>query len=199
MSKRSTRGESLFNAAHKRQAAAPQDEEGPLPSASASLAQQPSSSSIPKMPLHLTADLILPFVADRASWNSVCSASNELRRPGKKMAPPWPNKSFNLLGHSAVRHVAFSPSGLQLAFCVNNHNTGQFVVHVWDPWGKETFLGVTPCACIAWNVRWMGNIWRQEAEMDRFESGMQNRFIALLQIRTAKEAHGHQNKPTKLF
>jgi hypothetical protein len=60
----------------------------------------------------LIADLILPFVADRATWNTVCSASNELRRAGKKMTPPWPNKVFNLLGHSVDR-VRFSPSGSQ--------------------------------------------------------------------------------------
>jgi WD40 repeat protein len=45
-----------------------------------------------------------------------------------------------------MRHVAFSPSGSQLVFCVNNLNTGQFVVHVWDRWGKETLLaGHTGC------------------------------------------------------
>jgi WD40 repeat protein len=55
------------------------------------------------------------------------------------MTPPWPNKSFNNLGHS-VPHVAFSPSGSQLAFCVNNDNTGQAVVHIWDRWGNETLL-----------------------------------------------------------
>jgi hypothetical protein len=52
---------------------------------------------------------------------------------------------------------------------------------------------------IARNTRLIGRIWRQEAEMDRFESGVENRFIALLQIQTAKEAHGHQNKPSQLF
>jgi WD40 repeat protein len=140
MSKRPIRGESP-STAHKRQAAAPQDEE-PLPTASASLAQQASSLSMPKMPLDLIADLILPFVADRATWNNVCSASNDLRLAAKKMTPPWPNKAFNMLEHpDPVCHVSFSPSGSQLAFSTNNHNTGQFVVHVWDPWGKETLLG----------------------------------------------------------
>jgi WD40 repeat protein len=56
------------------------------------------------------------------------------------MTPPWPNKTFNLLGHS-VPHLTFSPSGSQLAFCIDNRNTGHDVVHVWDRWGKETLLG----------------------------------------------------------
>jgi hypothetical protein len=113
MSKRPIRGESS-SAAHKRQAATPEDEESPLLSSaseSASLAQQASSLSIPKTPLHLMADLILPFVADRSTWNSVHPACNDLRRAGKKMTSPWPNKAFKAfnLGHGAVRHVAFLP------------------------------------------------------------------------------------------
>jgi WD40 repeat protein len=149
MSERTIRGESS-STAHKRQAVAPQDEEGPLipsSSASESLAQQGSSLSIPKIPPHLIADLILPFVADRSTWNSLCSASKELRRAGKKMTPPWPNKAFNL-GIKPVRQIAFSPSGSQLAFCMNNR-TGQDVVHVWDRWGKETLLeGHTECTSV---------------------------------------------------
>jgi WD40 repeat protein len=47
-----------------------------------------------------------------------------------------------------VRHVTFSPSGSQLAFCVNNVRTGQHIIHVWDRWGKETLLeGHTECMC----------------------------------------------------
>ena len=135
MSKHSIPAESSSNAAHKRQAVTPQDED-PLPSASSSssLAHQASSLST-----HLIADLILPFIADRSTWNTVCSASNELRRAGKKMTPPWPNKAFNV-GHP-VRRVAFSPSGSQLAFFINNYSTGQYVVHIWDRWGKEILLG----------------------------------------------------------
>jgi WD40 repeat protein len=57
------------------------------------------------------------------------------------MTPPWPSKAF-YLGHAAVRHVAFSPSGSQLALCINNYSTDQYVNHVWDRWGEETLLGV---------------------------------------------------------
>jgi hypothetical protein len=141
MNKRPIRVESS-SAAHKRQTLAAQDEKDPLPSSSSSLAQQASSSSIPKMPPHLIADLILPFVADRATWNSLCSASNDLCLAAKKMTPPWPSKAFNILGrHGGVRHVVFSPSGSQLAFCINNFYTEKHVNHVWDPWGKEILLG----------------------------------------------------------
>jgi WD40 repeat protein len=37
-----------------------------------------------------------------------------------------------------VHHVAFSPSGSQLAFSIFNSRTDQHDVHVWDRWGKET-------------------------------------------------------------
>jgi hypothetical protein len=67
MSKRSVSGESS-STTDKWQATAPQDED-PLPSSS--LAHQASSSSIPMTPLNLTPNLILPFVADGATWNSV--------------------------------------------------------------------------------------------------------------------------------
>jgi WD40 repeat protein len=121
----------------------PQDEEGPLPSSSSSdLAQQASSSFIPKtLPLDLMADLIIPFVPDRATWNSVCCASKEVHLAGKKTTPPWPNKAFEL-GHAVLRFVAISPSGSQLVFCINN--TGQPIIHVWDRWGKETLLACHP-------------------------------------------------------
>jgi WD40 repeat protein len=49
------------------------------------------------------------------------------------MTPPWPNKSFNF--EHSVDRVAFSPSGSQLAFYMENN-----VVAVWDRWGKKTLL-----------------------------------------------------------
>jgi hypothetical protein len=198
MSKRSIRHESSHNAAHKRQAAAPQDD-GLLPSesASASLAQQALSLSIPKTPLDLIADLILPLVPDRETWNSVHSASKHLRRAGKKMTPPWPNKVFNVGRHASVFDIAFSPSGSQLAFCVNNNSNTSFMFGIDG--ARKPSSGVTPALHVAWNARWMGSIWRQEAKMDRFESGVQNRFTPLLRRLTGKDPHGHQNKPKKLF
>jgi WD40 repeat protein len=42
-----------------------------------------------------------------------------------------------------VRHARFSPSGSQLAFCINNkrtRRTAQNDFHIWDRWGKETLL-----------------------------------------------------------
>jgi WD40 repeat protein len=142
MSKRSIRGESSsITAPHKRHASATLDE-GPPP---ASLAQ---ASSIPKIPIDLITNLILPFVLDRATWNSVYCASKDLCLAGKKMTPPWPNKTFNV-GHASVGHVTFSPSGSHLAFVIDAGQTTQYqrydavyqtVVHVWDRWGKETLL-----------------------------------------------------------
>jgi hypothetical protein len=197
MSKRLIHGESS-PAANKRHAVPQQDEEDPLPSASSSLViHQASSSSIPTTPTHLIADLILPFVADRETWNSVCSVSKDLRLVATNMTPPWPNKSFNL-GHSAW-HVAFSPSGSQLAFCINTATQKITSSMLGIDGARKPSSRVTPNTCIAWNVHWMGSIWRQEAAMDRFESGTQNRFTPLLQRHTWNDPHGHQNKPTQLL
>ena len=135
MSKRADGGD-LSSAAHKRHTSATLEEEDPLPSATSSSLAKASSSSIPKIPLDLIADLIFPFVADRTTWNSVYCASKELHLAGKKMTPPWPDTIFNF-GQQAVRNVAFSPSGSQLSFCIN---ALQPIVHVWDRWGNEALL-----------------------------------------------------------
>jgi hypothetical protein len=131
------------SAAHKRHGTAPRDDESPLPSesssaaASSSLAHQVSSN--PKMPLDLIACLILPFVTDRGTWNSVCLASKELWLAGKKMTPPWPNKAFYMMKH--VGKLAFSPSGSHLAFAATTATENPaYVIHVWDRWGKEILL-----------------------------------------------------------
>ena len=157
MSKRSIGGDSSFTS-HKRHAAAPQDE-SPLPSATSSLALQASSSSIPKIPLDLIADLILPFVADRATWNSMYCASKYLCLAGKKMTPPWPNTTPNF--GQAVRLVVFSPSGSQLALVYNRVNTHQDVVHVWDRWGKEALLAgrtrVMHCLEYSWDGEYLAS------------------------------------------
>jgi WD40 repeat protein len=132
MSKRPIGNESSTTA-HKRQARAKVDEEGPPP---ASLGHS-SSSSVPKiqmsLDIHLIAGLILPFIADRMTWNNVCGASKELYRAGRNLTPPWPNTRLPTTHH--VRAVAFSPSGSHLAF-----GTDRAIVHVWDRWGKETLL-----------------------------------------------------------
>jgi WD40 repeat protein len=161
MSKRSNPGE-VSSRAHKRRATAPQNEESLLPFSSLPrsiwnialglltlprrfLLPKPPSPSIPKIPLHLIADLILPFVADRTTWDSVYCASKELYLAGKKMTPPWPDNSFNLNldpGHQ-VTYVTFSPSGSQVAFVINGDQRTaghQYVGRVWDRWGKETLL-----------------------------------------------------------
>jgi WD40 repeat protein len=135
MRKRSSSAESSSSAAHKRHASTAPEEEGLLPAASSFLAVA-SSSSIPNIPLDLIADRILPFVADRATWNSVYCGSRELCRAAKKMTPPWPNKVFNL--GDQVGQVAFPPSGSQLAFVIDAPPQG--VIHVWDRWGKEALL-----------------------------------------------------------
>ena len=140
MSKRSIRCGSSSTAHKWGDSSATLDEGPPLSSATSSSLAKLSSSFIPRIPLDLIADLILPFVADRVTWNSLCCASKDLCLAGKKMTPPWPNKVPVLntnLGRYGVLCVVFSPSGSHLAFCIN---TLQPVVHVWDRWGKEITL-----------------------------------------------------------
>jgi WD40 repeat protein len=190
MIEHSIRGESP-STAHNRHAKAPQDEEGYIPSSASSSLTRVSSSSIPKIPVHLIAGLILPFVTDRVTWNSVYCASKELCRAGKKITPPWPNKAFfnpskafnpnkafNSLEHAvrkafnlqlAVRHVAFSPSGSYLAF-VQENGTYQTDVHIWDRWGKETLLAghTTEIYCLEHSL-----------DGEYLASGCQNRSIRI--------------------
>jgi WD40 repeat protein len=134
MIKRSSSGEESSSAARKRQAtSAPLDEDPLVPSSS----QEHEASSIPSMiPANLIAALILPFVEDRSTWNSLCSANKELRKAGKRMRPPWPNTTLNVGDGTFVMALAFSPCKSFLAYSI----TGQHVVHVWDRYGEHTQL-----------------------------------------------------------
>jgi WD40 repeat protein len=130
MMKRSSSGDGeSSSAARKRQATsapAPLDED-PLQPASSS--EEHDASSVPSMPpINLIAALILPFVQDRPTWNSVCCANKELRKAGKRMRPPWPNTRLDV-GGTFVLAVAFSPCN---SFLVCSVATQTDVVHVWD-------------------------------------------------------------------
>jgi WD40 repeat protein len=121
------------SATRKRQATSAPLDEDPLQPASSS--QEHDASSVPSMLPNLVAALILPFVQDRSTWNSVCSANKELSEEGKRMRPPWPNTTLNV-GGRAVLAVAFSPCKSFLA-CGSSVQT---VLHVWDRHGKQTRL-----------------------------------------------------------
>jgi WD40 repeat protein len=82
----------------------------------------------------LIALLILPYIQDRSTWNSVCRASTELSEAGKRMRPPWPT-TLNV-GGGAVRCVAFSPCKSFLACSL----VAQNVIHVWDRHGRQARL-----------------------------------------------------------
>jgi WD40 repeat protein len=116
----------------KRQAtSAPRDEDPLVPSS-----QEHDASSVPSMlPINLIAALVLPYVQDRSTWNSVCCANKELRNAGKRMRPPWPETTLNV-GGFGVRAVAFSPCKSFLACSIAT----QTVVHVWDRHGEQARL-----------------------------------------------------------
>jgi WD40 repeat protein len=131
-----SRGESSSGAL-KRQATsapAPLDEDPLVPSST----QEHDASSVPSMLPNLIAALILPFVQDRPTWNSVCCANKELREAGKRMRPPWPNTvRLNSRGR-CVSDVAFSPcKSFLVCGSLSYSNYQQNVVHVWDRHGEH--------------------------------------------------------------
>jgi WD40 repeat protein len=134
----SSGGESSFSGARKRQAtssapSAPFGEDPLGPSSS----QKHDASSVPSIiPINLIAVLILPYVKDRSTWNSVCCANKELREAGKKMRPPWPNSTLSVGGTDAVWAVAFSPCKSFLACSIDEES----VIHVWNRHGEQTRL-----------------------------------------------------------
>jgi WD40 repeat protein len=67
----------------------------------------------PVIPTYIISDLILPFVQDRRTWNSVCSATKELYEAGMAMTPPWPETKVDV--GQMVRSLKFSPCGSFLA------------------------------------------------------------------------------------
>jgi WD40 repeat protein len=137
MSNRSSSGgeESSSALDRKRQAKstpASLDNEDPLQPASSS--EEHDASPVPSMlPINLIAALILPYVQDRSTWNSVCRANKELNKAGKRMMPPWPNTTLNFGAGTVVVAVAFSPCTSVLACSISTEN----VVHFWDWHGEK--------------------------------------------------------------
>jgi WD40 repeat protein len=180
MLKRSSSGGESSSAAFKRQATsapAPLDNEDPLqPSSSSS--QEHAVSSVPNMLPNLIAALILPFVQDRPTWNSLCCANKELREAGKRMRPPWPNTvRLNSRGFR-VMFVAFCPCKSFLACGSRDHT----VIHVWDRHGKHTrleghTLGVT-CLQYSLDGRYLA-------------SGSRDQSIRLWRITSGSAAHSN--------
>jgi WD40 repeat protein len=86
-------------------------------------------------------DLILPFVQDRRTWNSVCSATKELYAAGMGMTPPWPETKFNL--GQKTGSLKFSPCG---SFLACGSRTAPYRVYICDRRGRITRLtGHTSC------------------------------------------------------
>jgi WD40 repeat protein len=135
MERSSSGGEESASAARKRQATstpAPLDEDPLGPSSST---QQHDTLTVASNG-NVLLTLLLPFVQDLYTWNSVCCANKDLMEASKKMRPPWPNNITLNSENLAVSAVAFSPCNSFLA-CGNYEQTG---VHVWDRHGEHTRL-----------------------------------------------------------
>jgi WD40 repeat protein len=185
MIKRSSSGGESSSAARKRQATsapapAPLDNEDPLQPSS----QEHNASSLPSMlPINLIAAIILPFVQDRPTWNSLCCANKELREAGKRMRPPWPNTTLNV-GGGAVRVVAFSPCKSFLAYS----NYERTAVRVWDRHGErirlEGHTGGVTCLQYSLDGRYLA-------------SGSRDRAIHLWRITSASAAHSNSSDESR--
>ena len=93
-----------------------------------------SLSALPIIPGNLIAQLILPFVGDRTTWNNLCMANKELHEANHKWIPPWPEKGSIQVG-SRVTCVALSPNGTHVAW--GSHDR---FLHMWDATGPHTCL-----------------------------------------------------------
>ena len=72
----------------------------------------------PVIPTNVIFDLILPFLYDRRTWNSICSVNKELHDDGMERTPPWPETKVYLgrsQDHGTRSSLKFSPCGSFLA------------------------------------------------------------------------------------
>jgi WD40 repeat protein len=169
------------------------------------------ASFVPSMiPINLIAALILPFVPDRSTWNSVCCANKELREAGKRMRPPWPNTTLNV-GGTNVMALAFSPCKSFLACSTRAQN----VVHVWDRHGQQTRLeghtGSIGCLQYSLDGRYLASgsrdtsirLWRMPSESSAHsgssdESHNRGTTRATLQAQSGIILLGHRREITAL-
>jgi WD40 repeat protein len=180
MIKRSCGGESS-SAARKRQVtSAPLDEHPLVPSSQ----EQHASSVASMIPINLIAALVLPYIQDRSTWNSVCFANKELRDAGKRMRPPWPNTMFSVEGHG-VRTVAFSPCKSFLALSIVTHP----LVYVWDRHGEQTQLEghIGGVSCLQYSL-----------DRKYLASGSLDKSIRLWRITFESAAHSSSSDESRL-
>ena len=75
---------------------------------------------VPPLPTTIWVNQVLPFLADRKSFNDLARTSKEIHNisqqliAARKITPPWPNTSI-WVGSRSACSVAFSPDGGLLA------------------------------------------------------------------------------------
>jgi WD40 repeat protein len=80
--------------------------------------------------------VVLSFVQDRTTWNSLCSANKEVYKTGMGMTPPWPETKFKL-GQDGFRCLKFSPCG---SFLASGDISPPYLLSICDRRGRLTRL-----------------------------------------------------------
>jgi WD40 repeat protein len=95
------------------------------------------SNRAPAIPSNVIS-VVLSFVQDRTTWNSVCSANKEFYEAGRGMTPPWPDTKFKLGPNGTTKSLKFSPCGSFLACGANS--SSPYLLSICDRRGRLTRL-----------------------------------------------------------
>lgn len=91
---------------------------------SPSKALKRSCSTLTMVQEALLGNLVAPFVADRATFNSFASTSREVHEVCKLIPAPWPRRRLPL--EAVAQSLSFSPCGQLLACCSGES------IHIWN-------------------------------------------------------------------
>jgi hypothetical protein len=91
----------------------------------------------PDIPISIIS-VVLSFVQDRTTWNSLRSANKEVYKAGMGMTPPWPKTKLNLgQQDGSTISLKFSPCGSFLACGANSH---PYLLSICDRRGRPSHL-----------------------------------------------------------
>jgi WD40 repeat protein len=94
------------------------------------------SNRAPAIPTNVIS-VVLSFVQDRTTWNSLCSANKEFYEAGMGVTPPWPETKFKLGPNGTTESLKFSPCG---SFLACGANSPPYLLSICDRRGRLTRL-----------------------------------------------------------